>query len=150
MMLLLPAVYSGIICGRRAGLVASVIAVLALNFFFVPPQLTLTIEDIRYLPMFAVFVIVGMVTSLLVDRVKWQGESARQRERFVSALYSFSRDLMTAENVDSLLRYAAKEIAKAFEREVIILLPDENGKLQVTASMGEHIVFDERMLGVAS
>ncbi len=56
---------------------------------------------------------------------------------------------MVTENVDSLSRYAVKEIAKAFEHEVIILLPDENGKLQVTAQLGKHTVFDERVLGVA-
>jgi len=150
MMLLLPVVYSGITWGRRAGLAASILAVAALDFFFVPPQFTLAVEDLHYLPMFFVFFIVGIATSFVADLVRWQGENARQRERFVSALYSFSRDLMAAENQESLLRYAAKEIAEAFRCEVMILLPDVNGKLQVRAQMGEHIIFDERRLGVAT
>jgi len=150
MILLLPVVYSGTIWGRRSGLVASSLAVLALDLFFVPPLLTLAVEDIRYLPMFAVFYIVGIVTSFLADQVRWQGESARSRERFVSALYSFSRDLMAADNLESLLRYAAKEIAEAFECEVMILLPDELGHLHMRAQIGEHLVFDERKLGVVT
>ena len=150
MMLLLPVVYSGITWGRRAGLVASILAVAALDFFFVPPQFTLAVEDLRYLPMFFVFFIVGIATSFVTDLVRWQGENARQRERFVSALYAFSRELMAAENQESLLRYAAKEIAEAFQCEVIILLPDVTGILQVRAQMGEHIIFDERRLGVAT
>ncbi len=99
MMLLLPVVYSGITWGRRAGLAASILAVAALDFFFVPPQLTLAVEDLRYLPMFIVFFIVGIATSFVADRVRWQGENARQRERFVYALYAFSRELMAAENL---------------------------------------------------
>ena len=150
MMLLLPVVYSGITWGRRAGLAASVLAVAALDFFFVPPQLNLAVEDLRYLPMFFVFFIVGIATSFVADLVRWQGENARQRERFVSALYAFSRDLMAAEDQGSLLRYAAKEIAEAFRCEVMILLPDFNGKLEVRAQMGEHMIFDERKLGVAT
>lgn len=150
MMLLLPVVYSGITWGRRAGLVASILAVAALDFFFVPPQFTLAVEDLRYLPMFFVFFIVGIATSFVTDLVRWQGENARQRERFVSALYAFSRELMAAENQESLLRYAAKEIAEAFQCEVIILLPDVTGILQVRAQMGGHIIFDERRLGVAT
>jgi two-component system, OmpR family, sensor histidine kinase KdpD len=150
MMLLLPVVYSGITWGRRAGLVASILAVAALDFFFVPPQFTLAVEDLRYLPMFFVFFIVGIATSFVTDLVRWQGENARQRERFVSALYAFSRELMAAENQESLLRYATKEIAEAFQCEVIILLPDVTGRLQVRAQMGEHIIFDERRLGVAT
>jgi two-component system sensor histidine kinase KdpD len=150
MLLLLPVVYSSMTWGRRAGLMASLMAVLALDFFFIPPQLAVTLADVRYVPLFLVFIIVGNVTSILTDQVRWQRESARQRERFVSALYSFSRDLMSADNLESLLRYATKEIAEAFECEVMILLPDENRKLQVRAQMGEHLVFDERRLGVAT
>ena len=150
MLLLLPVVYSSMTWGRRAGLMASLMAVLALDFFFIPPQLAVTIADVRYVPLFLVFIIVGNVTSILTDQVRWQRESARQRERFVSALYSFSRDLMSANNLESLLRYATKEIAEAFECEVMILLPDENRKLEVRAQMGEHLVFDERRLGVAT
>lgn len=150
MLLMLPVVYSSMTWGRRAGLMASIMAVLALDFFFIPPQLAVTFADVRYVPLFLVFIIVGNVTSILTDQVRWQRESARQRERFVSALYSFSRDLMSADNLESLLRYATKEIAEAFECEVMILLPDENRKLQVRAQMGEHLVFDERRLGVAT
>jgi two-component system sensor histidine kinase KdpD len=150
MILLLPVIYSGMTWGRRSGWVASLLAVIALDFFFVPPGFALAIEDIRYLPMFGVFFIVGIVTSFLADLVRWQGESAHQRERFVSALYSFSRDLMAAGNLEELLRYAAKEIADAFECEVMILLPDENGSLSVRSQIGEHMIFDERNLGVAT
>lgn len=150
MLLLLPVVYSSMTWGRRAGLMASIMAVVALDFFFMPPQLAVTFADVRYVPLFLVFIIVGNVTSILTDQVRWQRESARQRERFVSALYSFSRDLMSADNLESILRYATKEIAEAFECEVMILLPDENRKLQVRAQMGEHLVFDERRLGVAT
>ena len=136
MILLLPVVYSGITWGRRSGLMASIAAVLALDFFFVPPQLTLAVEDLRYLPMFLVFVIVGVATSFLADLVRWQGEGARQRERFVSSLYAFSRNLMATGGQEELLRYAAVEINDAFQCEVLILLPDVSGQLQEKAQMG--------------
>jgi two-component system, OmpR family, sensor histidine kinase KdpD len=150
MILLLPVVYSGMTWGRRAGLAASLMAVMALDFFFVPPRLSLAVADLLYLPMFLVFIVVGIVTSFLADMVRWQGENARQRERFVSALYAFSRDLMETANLEELLRYAANEIAEAFECEVMILLPDEIGQLMVRAQVGEHAIFDERKLGVAT
>ncbi len=150
MILLLPVVYSGITWGRRSGLMASLAAVLALDFFFVPPQLTLAVEDLRYLPMFLVFVIVGVATSFLADLVRWQGESARQRERFVSSLYAFSRDLMATGSQEELLRYAAVVINDVFQCKVLILLPDISGQLQEKAKMGEHVIFDERTLGVAT
>ena len=150
MILLLPVIYSGMTWGRRSGLITSLLAVVALDFFFVPPRMTLAFEDLRYLPMFIVFVIVGIITSFLADLVRWQGESARQRERFVSNLFSFSRNLMAAGNGEELLSCAAREIAQAFECDVMILLPDETGRLKERAKMGEHLIFDERKLGVAT
>ena len=150
MILLLPVIYSGMTWGRRSGLITSFMAVAALDFFFVPPRMTLAVEDLRYLPMFMVFVVVGIATSFLADLVRWQGESARQRERFVSALYSFTRNLMAAGNEEELLSSAAREIAAAFECEVMILLPDETERLKERAKMGEHLIFDERKLGVAT
>ncbi|MDD4446913.1 MAG: DUF4118 domain-containing protein [Methanothrix sp.] len=150
MILLLPVIYSGMTWGRRSGLTTSLLTVAALDFFFVPPSMTLAVDDLRYLPVFVVFVIVGIITSFLADMVRWQGESARQRERFVSALYSFSRNLMAAGNSQELLSCAAREIAQAFECEVMILLPDETGRLNEQAKIGEHLIFDERKLGVAT
>jgi two-component system sensor histidine kinase KdpD len=150
MILLLPVIYSGMTWGRRSGLITSLLAVAALDFFFVAPKMTLAIEDLHYLPVFIVFVIVGIITSFLADLVRWQGESARQRERFVSALYSFSRNLIAAGNGEELLSCAAREIAQAFECEVMILLPDETGRLKERAKIGEHLIFDERKLGVAT
>lgn len=150
MILLLPVIYSGITWGKRSGLTTSLLAVAALDFFFVPPNMTLAVDDLRYLPVFIVFVIVGIITSFLADLVRWQGESARQMERFVSNLYSFSRNLMAAGNGQELLSCAAREVAQAFECEVMILLPDETGRLKERARMGEHLIFDERKLGVAT
>lgn len=141
MILLLLVIYSGMTWGRRSGWVASLLAVTALDFFFVPPGFTLAIDDIRYLPMFGVFFIVGIVTSFLADLVRWQGESARQRERFVSALYSFSRDLMAAGNLEELLSYAAKEIAEAFECEVMILLPEQRRLLEAFSNILARALF---------
>ena len=149
-MLLLPVVYSGMTWGKSAGLMASLMAVLAFDFFFVPPQLSISPTDLHYMPLFLVFIIVGNLTSILTDQIRWQRENIRQRERFVSALYSFSRDLMAAKNLEELLNYATKEISEAFLCDVMILLPDEMGRLQVLAHLGENMELDERKLGVAS
>ncbi|MFB3764533.1 MAG: DUF4118 domain-containing protein [Methanotrichaceae archaeon] len=150
MILILPVVYNAMTWGRSSGLMTSLVAVIALDFLFMPPRLGMILGDIRYLPVFLVFIVVGMVTSVLADMVKWQGDSARERERFVSSLYAFSRDLMAVEGQEELLRYATNEIAKAFQCEVLILLPNESGQLIPRAQMGERLIFDERKLGVAT
>jgi two-component system sensor histidine kinase KdpD len=151
MILLLPVAMSGIFWGKRIGIFASFLAVAALNFFFVPPLFTFAVADVvRYLPVFVVFVTIGITTSLLAELVRWQGESARQREQFVSALYNFTRELMEAKNPDQILTRAAYNVASAFQGETLILLPDSDGALQLRIRHGETIPFDERELGIAT
>jgi len=150
MIMLLPVVYSGSTWGRQAGITASFLAVGALDFFFVQPYLSFSVADLRYLPAFFVFFVVAIVTSLLADLVRWQGENARQRARFVSALNEFSRSLMAAKNKEELLSSASKGIAEAFDCNVLILLPEESGLLKVGTQIGEGMTVDERKLGVAT
>ncbi len=150
MIMLLPVVYSAMTWGMRAGVSVSILAVGAMYFLFLAPQFSLTVEHLRYLPLLFVFIVVGAVTSFLADLVRWRGESASRRERFVSSLYAFSRDLMDTNDLDILLRFGAKEIAEAFECKVLILLPDGSGNLQLREKIGEDVSFDERKLGVAT
>ena len=149
MIMLLPVVYSAMTWGMRAGVSVSILAVGAM-FLFLAPQFSLTVEHLRYLPLLFVFIVVGAVTSFLADLVRWRGESASRRERCVSSLYAFSRDLMDTNDLDILLRFGAKEIAEAFEWKVLILLPDGSGNLQLREKIGEDVSFDERKLGVAT
>lgn len=150
MILLLPVVFSGFTWGRQAGIIASILAVGVLDFFFVQPLFSFSVADLRYLPAFFVFFVVAIVTSFLAELVRWQGESARQRERFVSSLYEFSRSMMSAKNKEELLSSAGKEISEVFDCDVLILLPEESGLLKVAAQTGKGMTVDERRLGVAT
>ena len=67
--------------GRGPSIVASVLSVTAFDFFFVPPILTLAVEDTQYLLTFGVMLATAQVISTLTARVKRQAEAARAREQ---------------------------------------------------------------------
>jgi two-component system sensor histidine kinase KdpD len=151
MIMLLPVAISGMFWGRRAGLIASILAVACLDFFFVPPYYTFRVSDIRlYLPSFLVFFAVGLITSFLGDLVRLHAESGRQRAYFLSALYTFSRDLFAVRGLDDLLSHATRAISEAFQCGVIILLPKPDGRLRVEVQRGDSAPFDDREFGVAT
>jgi len=150
MLMLLPVIFSSVLWKWSAGLAASLLAAAALDFFFIPPFLTFSIEDWRYLPGLFVFFAVAFITCFLADMMKRQEENAVQRERFVSALYSFSRDLMTARALDELLDKANRTISDAFQCEIVILLPDSSGSLKLASTSGKEILFSENDFGVAT
>lgn len=148
MLLLLPVIASSILWGTRVGLFTSIIAVAAFDFFLIPPFLTFRVSDIKYLPSFFVFIIISLIVSLLAKGIRWQTESTRHRELFLSSLYSFSREIMTASNLEEILNKAAAHISEAFQCNIVILLPDEGNQLQVEEKQGD-IEFDEKEKAVA-
>lgn len=148
MFLLLPVIVSSIIWETRVGLFTALVAVGLFDFFLIPPYLTFRVADLKYMPSFFVFIIISLILSFLSKGIRWQNETTRHRERFLSALYSFSRKIMTAGNLEEILNNATTHISEAFQSDVVILLPDENNQLQVREKQGK-IKFDEKEKGVA-
>lgn len=148
MFLLLPVIASSILWETRVGLFTALVAVGLFDFFLIPPYLTFRVSDVRYMPSFFVFIIISLILSFLSKGIRWQNETTRHRERFLSALYSFSREIMKAANLEEILNKASTNISEAFQSDVVILLPDENNQLQVREKQGE-IVFDEKEKAVA-
>jgi two-component system sensor histidine kinase KdpD len=148
---LLPVVFSSVLWGLVSGIVSSVAAIVAFDFLFVPPYYSFTIGDLRqYAPTFLIFVIVAIVTSLLEDVILKQEARGRRRERFVSMVYEFSRDLMAGQSLEENLTLATRDIAEAFDCDAVILLPEHSGVLTLRASTGNLETLDDNAIGVAT
>lgn len=145
MFLLLPVVLASIFFGTRVGLFTAVIAVCGFDFFIIPPYLTFRVSDMRYLPSFFVFILISVIISVLAKGIRWQTEGTRHRERFLTALNSFTREIMMAPDV---LKEAAENISEAFQCETIILLPNEYNELIIKQKTGQS-EFDVKETAVA-
>ncbi len=149
MLLLLPVVISSIFWETRVGLFTAFVAVACFDFFLIPPYLTFAVGDIKYLPSFFVFITISLIISLLSKGIRWQTETTRHRENFISALYSFSREIMTLKNTSEIIEKASEHMADTFKCNVVILLPDENNQLKIEQKQGE-LEFNEKEQAVAA
>jgi two-component system sensor histidine kinase KdpD len=111
--------------GRGPSLLASLVAVLAYNFFFLPPIYTFTIADPENVVALFFFAVVALIASGLATRVRGQAVAARQRAKTTDDLYQFSRKLSVAVTLDDLLWATAHQIAMMLKVRVVLLLPDE-------------------------
>ena len=151
MIFIIPIVLSGLISGRKGGIIASIMAVAFFDFFFVPPFFTFSVDDIRFIPTFIVLFIVGIITSFLADTVKKQVQNTRQREEFIASLYDFSRDLLVSQNLNDFLNRITSYIADLFNYDVVMILPDNgNNHLKIASRKGNNELFDDRDLGLAN
>src|SRR6202040_4125391 len=89
--------------GIAVSVFMSVAAMLAFNYYFLPPIGTLTIADPQnWVALFA-FLVVSVLASQLSNRARKQSEDLSARRREVERLYSFSRGLLESGNVIQLL-----------------------------------------------
>ncbi|HVE42149.1 MAG TPA: sensor histidine kinase KdpD [Planctomycetota bacterium] len=132
--------------GRGPSILASVLSVLAFDFFFVTPYFTFAVSDSQYLLTFVVMLTVALVVSTLAVRTRQQAESATERERRTSALYSMSRELASTQGTEDLAAAARKHVEEVFHGVAAIYLPGADGKVEPVARPGTEGL-DER--GVA-
>jgi two-component system sensor histidine kinase KdpD len=111
--------------GRGPSLFASMIAVLAYNFFFLPPIYTFTIADPENVVALFFFAVVALIASGLAARVRGQAVAARLRAKTTDDLYQFSRKLAVAITLDDLLWATAHQIAMMLKVRVVLLLPND-------------------------
>ena len=138
-----------VLFGLGPSLLACLLAVLAYNFFFLPPLYTFTIADPENVVALFFFAIVALIASNLAARVRGQAVTARLRARTTEDLYHFSRKLTVAVTLDDLLWATAHQIALMLKVRVVLLLPDKES-VSVRAGFPPEDMLDEADLAAAN
>src|SRR5438094_487705 len=89
--------------GMLVSAIMSVVAMLAFNYYFLPPVRTLTIADPQNWVALLAFLITSITGSRLSSRIRKEADEAHQRRREVERLYGFSRHLLGEGNVIQLM-----------------------------------------------
>lgn len=139
---------SAVTGGLGPSLYASIISVLAFNFFFLPPLYTFTISDPENIVALFFFAVVALIASNLTARVRAQAVTARQRTKTAEDLYQFSRKLAGVITMDDLLWATAYQIAAMLKVRVVLLMPD-GGSVAVRAGYPPEDEIDAADLAAA-
>lgn len=100
--------------GLRYSIPMSIAAALCFNFFFLPPVGTLTIAETQNWIALLAFFIAAVIASNLSERARRQTAEAHRRRQDVERLYTFSQQLLLAENVLELLKSIPQHVAENF------------------------------------
>jgi two-component system sensor histidine kinase KdpD len=101
--------------GLAVAVVMSVAAMLAFNYYFLPPVGTFTIADPQnWVALFA-FLSVSVIASHLSSRARQQAEDVSARRREIERLYRFSQQMLETGNVIELLNRIPTQIVNVFE-----------------------------------
>jgi two-component system sensor histidine kinase KdpD len=130
--------------GYGPSLLATVLSVLLLDFFFVPPYLSFAVSDFQHAVTFAVMFVVAVVISRLTMRVREQADAARHRERRTAQVYAMSRELAATRAVRNLAAVAVDHLREVFDVKVALLYEGIDGRLDDLATgPGAFVVNDK-------
>lgn len=131
MVFTIPILVAAIRHGRSAAVAASVLAVMAFDFFFIPPRFTFAVGDARHLGTFTIMLGMGFVIGNLTERVRQQAIRAQQREQRTLALYRLGEALVQAGDRTDTVASAVRAVEAQFLTEVAFYFPTAEGRLEV-------------------
>jgi len=112
----------------RVAIVVSLIAMLALNFFFLPPVGGFTIADPQNWVALVAFLIVAVIASNLSAAAQDRAREAVERRNEVTRLFDLTRDVLLTTETAGAIDVLARHVARRFElTTVAICLPGEQG-----------------------
>src|ERR1700736_232413 len=101
--------------GMGVSVFMSILAMLAFNYFFLPPVGKFAIADPQNWAALFAFLVTSIVGSQLSSRIRKEADEAHQRRREVERLYRFSRKLLGEGNVIQLMNAIPDYIVESFE-----------------------------------
>lgn len=99
--------------GLYAAILASLLAVLAFDFFFFPPLYTFAVFKLEDLFTLGVFLMTAIITSQLTLALRRRAEEARERERELRRLYEQAQELAALQERQRLARELHDSVSQA-------------------------------------
>src|SRR6202521_4604425 len=130
--------------GTVVSVIMSIVAMLAFNYFFIPPIGTLTITDPQnWVALFA-FLFTSIMGSQLSARIRKEADEAHYRRREIERLYRFSQKLLGEGNVIQLMNAIPNYIVDSFEAGAAELFLPQKDKFYRSGFGAAHLD-EERM-----
>jgi two-component system sensor histidine kinase KdpD len=148
MVYLLSSALIAVYAGRRAAILSSVLGVAAFDFLFVPPRYSFAITDVQYAITFIVMLAVALIIGNLNASVRLQARVAGYRERRTSLLYAMTRQLAMSRSREDMAEVSVRHVAQVFASRVVILFPDQQGRLTFPRSPIAGLSYTGADLGV--
>ncbi len=135
---LLVVLYLATRFGRTPAILASVLAFLAYDVFFIPPYYRLTVDDPAEWLSLLTLLITALVISQLTATVRLRATEAMESRRQIAMLYEFAEAIAATTDRQELLNTLAQHFLQVFRADgaiaCAIILPDALGWPSVQAS----------------
>ncbi len=131
-------------------LLAATLSAAIWDFFFIPPLFTIHVDQPVDMLMLVTYFMIAIVTGVLSARSRASEEALRYREERASALFSLTKDLSQARNVDGVVGAAVANLKRHFDADAVVLLSTPDGDLTNTPHAVSKFPMDAKEFSVAA
>jgi two-component system sensor histidine kinase KdpD len=136
--------------GSGPVLLAAGLSAVIWDYFFIPPQFTLSVNLAQDILMLVAYFAIATVTGTLTARIRAREKAVRSREERATALFTLTHDLSRASNQDEVATAAVNNIRKFFGGEAAVFLSDPDGDVFTKAHPVSSYAVNEKEFGVAA
>jgi two-component system sensor histidine kinase KdpD len=146
--ILLMSVLASAACwGLGPGLAAGVCAGLALDYYFIPPIYSFSIDDWRHAFSWFIFELSSVAVCFVADKLRQRTQVARRAELLANRLRVMSQRLLEAGDICTIARMTVSAMGAALGARVILFIPRGDTFETVTYPTGTLLSREE--LGAA-
>ena len=131
-------------------LFAAASSALIWDYFFIPPQFTLNIQNPVDMLLLMMFFIIALLNGILTSRVRRQEKKIRIREERTHALYQLTKELNTISGYHEVIKKAVEFILKNFNLESAIIVKDDTNQSIIESTKDSSIRIGENELSIVS
>jgi two-component system sensor histidine kinase KdpD len=128
--------------------VTSIVAMLGVNYFFLPPVGTFTIADPQNWVALVAFLAVSLVASNLSALARSRAEEALARRDEVGRLFDLSRDVLLMTDSREAIAQLARFVARRFDLEYVAICMPENAGWSVFAAGPVTVTLETSLLSL--
>jgi len=112
--------------GYTTSVICSFTSVLAFNFFFTEPKMSLHAYDSRYTVAFSIMLIISILTGALATKLKYHAKVSAQSAFKTKVLFDTNQMLQKAKSEEDIMNVTASQLMKLLDRDIVIY-PEVNG-----------------------
>lgn len=125
------------------------LSALVWDFFFISPQMELTITNTEDVLMCVSFFVVALITGFLTNRVRNHERIIREREERTNVLYEVLQDIANATEKSDFLSSVTTRVGDLLDSTCGVILKSEQGKLDFSEAKSYTIRLNEKDQAVA-
>jgi two-component system, OmpR family, sensor histidine kinase KdpD len=114
-----------------ASIIMAIVSFTVVDFFFIPPKYMFSIDDLRHIPSFFIYLALVILISYLSKNTRSQIKFIKRKEEHLAILYSLSRKISAKINLDEIIENVKEKIEQLINCKVVFFIKGDNEVMEI-------------------